>query len=362
MPVESHILAVDLGATNTRLGIFAVRGPGTFEQVRFKNFPSRKIRNLPTLLREFLESEESRLHPPVRAAAIGYAGPVDARRSRAFITNLGWLFTAREVFDAVPIEELTLLNDFEAVGFGLEVLLSNAPQSFVRLSTRGKVSTDRKRPTIVLIGAGTGLGTAIVSYDPSAGRYRPIPGEGGHVDFAPVDEIDYQVSRWIRTHRNRSETYPADWEKIVSGPGLVNTYCALADLDSSCETSSATHTSILQADPFDQPAMIAAGAQTDDLCRRALDFWLRCYARVAKNFGTFPLATGGIFLAGGIAAKLITELQSGIFMAEFVRHDIPEMRNLLKKRPVFVVTESRIGLFGCVNVAVNFANELGLKR
>ena len=120
--------------------------------------------------------------------------------------------------------------------------------------------------------------------------------------------------------------------------------------------------SIFRADPYDRPAIIVERAKTDSLCRLALDTWLRCYARAAKNSAIYPLAPGGVFLAGGIAAKILPEMQSGLFMDEFTRCDIPNIRSLLRRTPVFLVTDYRIGLYGCANVAVNFYEELGRLR
>jgi glucokinase len=103
----------------------------------------------------------------------------------------------------------------------------------------------------------------------------------------------------------------------------------------------------------ERPAIIAGNADEDGLCRKALDIWLRCYGGAAKNSAIFPLAPGGVFLAGGIAAKILPEMKSGIFMKEFLRCDIPNIRRILKSIPVFVITDYRIGLYGCANVAAN---------
>jgi glucokinase len=356
--VRSHILAGDVGGTNTRIAVFADLGHGKFEPVRHKTYRSRKMGSFPALLRKFLHREARGLVPRLRQACIDFAGPLGSDRSRAFVTNLGIEFRAEEVLDATGVEELTFLNDFEAVGFGFEVLLENRPEAFVRLSATGRLPGGRgKKPTAVVLGAGTGLGTTILIHDPERGSYRPIPGEGGHADFTPVEEIEFQVSQWIRNHRNRSRRNPLDCEKIVSGPGLVNVFHALSELEPNTGNAG-TAKKILRADPYDRPAIIVKHARQDALCRKALDLWLRCYARAAKNCAIFPLAPGGIFLAGGISAKILPEIQSGVFLREFTRCDIPPIRSLLKRTPLFVVTDYRIGLYGCANVAVNFFEEM----
>jgi glucokinase len=355
---ERHILAADIGGTHIGIAIFATYASGKLEPVRHETYPSKKTKSLPRLLAKFLKQHAFALVPKITRACIDFAGPVGPDRSKAFVTNLGWGFTAEEIQDETGIEELTLVNDFEAVGYGFEVLLANRPESFIRISPKGKLpNTKGKKPTAVVLGAGTGLGTSILIHDSASGKYRPIAGEGGHADFVAVDEIEYRISQWIRTHLNQSPRNPMDCEKIVSGPGLANVFLALSNLEPA-QASGATER-ILKLDPRDRPAAVVENAQTDALCRKTLDIWLRCYARVAKNSATFPLAPGGVFLAGGIAAKILPEIQSGVFMKEFTRCDIPNIRSILQRTPVFVITDYRIGLYGCANVAVNFFADLG---
>ena len=359
--VEEHILAADVGGTHTGVAILAYGGADRFEIVRHRIYRSRSVENFPSLYRSFIEKEGRGLRPAIRKACIDFAGPIGADRSAARLTNLQQGFTAAEVMESTGVEELTLLNDFEAVGYGLEILVANQPEAFVRLSRAGRLPpTHGKKPTAVVIGAGTGLGTTVLIHDPVTGKYRPTPGEGGHVDFVAVDEEEYRIAAWIRTRRNISSRNPLNCEKVVSGPGLVNVFQALSELHPEL-VRPALSRKVEQADPYDRPAIITRNVSKSPLCRRALDTWLRCYGRAAKNAATFPLAPGGVFLAGGIAAKILPEMRSGQFMREFTRCDVPTIIPLLKRTPVFVVTDYRIGLFGCASVAINFAAELGVK-
>lgn len=355
---QRHILAADVGGTHIGVAVFASYANGKLEPVRHETYPSKKTKSLPDLLAKFLKQHARDIVPKITRACIDFAGPIGPDRSKAFVTNLGWGFTAKEILDATGIEELTLVNDFEAVGYGFEVLLANRPEAFIRISPRGKLpSTRGKKPTAVILGAGTGLGTSILIHDSASGKYRPIAGEGGHADFIAVDEIEYRISQWIRNHLNKSARNPMDCEKIVSGPGLANVFLALSELEPGHVSRTAGR--ILKLAVQERPPAIVQNAPTDSLCRKALDIWLRCYARAAKNSATFPLAPGGIFLAGGIAAKILPEIQSGVFMKEFTRCDIPNIRTILQRTPVFVITDYRIGLYGCANVAVNFFSDLG---
>jgi glucokinase len=332
--------------------LFACSAGGRYEPLIHETYRSRQTDSFPGLLRRFLRKHRE-VEPPVRTACIDFAGPVGEDRLRAAPTNLSWSFTVDEVRDATGLERVTLINDFEAVGLGVETLLTNRPEAFVRISRSGRLPTrGKQRPTLAVIGAGTGLGTSILVWDPARGKYLPVPGEGGHVDFAPIEEDEFRIAEWIRRNVNSSPSAPLNREKVVSGPGLVNVYRALAALEQG-PGDRTIENKVLKAQPYDRPAIIVGNAGRDPLCRKALDVWLRCYAAAAKNCVVFPLAPGGAFLAGGIAAKILPEIQSGIFMREFRRCDVPNIKAILNRVPVFVITDYRIGLYGCANVAVN---------
>ncbi len=351
--VDDHVLVADVGGTHIGIAIFAHSGNHRFEPVRHETLLSRKTKNFPGRLRRFLRGS-GRLEPKVTRACIDFAGPIGPDRSRAVLTNLSWGFSVDGIMEATGLSEVTLLNDFEAVGWGVEVLLANRPEAFTRISRTGRLISLKgaHKPTLAVIGAGTGLGTTVLVHDPVAGKYRPVPGEGGHTDFTAVEEDEFRISQWIRHNVNLSPNAPLNREKVVSGPGLVNVYRALSELEPGLGDRRIT-SRVLSSDPYARPAIVAQNADQDPLCRKALDTWIRCYAAAAKNCAIFPLAPGGVFLAGGIAAKILPEFQSGAFMREFTRCDVPNIRAILKRIPVFVITDYRIGLYGCANVAVN---------
>ncbi len=350
---DQHVLVADIGGTNLGVAIFAQSGQDKFWPVCYDTYHTRQIRDIPSFFRTYLRREGRRHDPAVRRACIDFAGPIGADRSRASLTNLNLTFTAREVKEAVGLEDLTLLNDFEAIGFGIEVLIANRPEAFVRISRSGRLPPRTgHKPTATVLGAGTGLGTTVLIHDPVSSRYRPLPAEGGHVDYGPVDEIEFQVAQWIRKHHNDSPSNPLNRERVVSGRGLAYVGEALADLKPGLG-SPKMRRGFFRIKIQDRPAFISGNANRDALCRATLDLWLRSYARAAKNSAILPLAEGGVFLAGGVAAKILPEMKSGTFMKEFQRCDIPNIRAILRRIPVFVVTDYRIGLYGCANVAVN---------
>ncbi len=350
---DQHVFVADIGGTNLGVAIFAQSGKDRFEPVCHDTYRTKQIRHIPDFLGAYLRRKGRRLDPKVRRACIDFAGPIGADRSRAALTNLSLTFTASEARKALGVESITLLNDFEAVGFGIELLIANRPEAFVRLSRSGKLPPRTgQKPTAAVLGAGTGLGTTVLIYDPVSGRYRPLPAEGGHVDYGPVEEIEFQIAEWIRQHHNDSPRNPLNRERVVSGRGLAYVCEALAGLRPELG-SPKMRREIFGAEVQDRPAIISGHAERDALCRMTLDIWLRSYARAAKNSAILPLAPGGVFLAGGVAAKILGEMQSGTFMKEFLRCDIPNIRAILGRIPVFVVMDYRIGLYGCANVAVN---------
>jgi glucokinase len=352
-PVDEHVMVADVGGTNIGVAVFACTRSGRFEPVRHETLRSSRTRSFPQLLKGFLR-RYGKFEPKITKACIDVAGPVGPDRLVAAPTNLNWSFSVDEIKDATRLEEVTLINDFEAVGCGVEILIANRPEAFTRLSRTGKLPSpgSKNKPTLAVLGAGTGLGTTVLVYDAAAGKYRPVPGEGGHVDFAAVEEEEFRIAQWIRRNVNLSPEAPLNREKVVSGPGLVNIYRALSAIEPELGDRR-IKARVIAADPFNRPAIVAQNASNDPLCRKALDIWIRCYASAAKSCATFPLAPGGVFLAGGIAAKILPEFQNGNFMREFLRCDPPNIRAILKRTPVFVITDYRIGLYGCANVAVN---------
>jgi glucokinase len=352
--VREHVLASDVGGTHIGLAVFAWYGEDRFEMVHHETHRSRKTSSYSAILEKLIRTHGRRLRPAISAASIDFAGPVGPDRSCAEITNLDWGFSADEIRTATGLDRVTLLNDFEAVGYGFEVLRANRPDAFVRLSRTGKLPALKgKKPTVAIIGAGTGLGTAILVQDSATGRYRPIPGEGGHADFIAVDEEEFRIAEWIRKNVNHSPQNPADCERVVSGPGLINLFYAVAATRADLADEKMVR-KIDKADSYDRPAQIIGGAQAGvPLARRTVDLWLRAYGRAAKNHALFPLTPGGVFLAGGIAARILPEMQSGLFMKEFRRCDMPNIRRLLVRTPVFVITDYQIGLYGCANAAIH---------
>jgi len=282
------------------------------------------------MLARFLE--ECRQHcgrePRLTSACFGAAGP--ASDNCIQMTNLPWRLDAATIAARFGIARVQLVNDFEAAAAGVETL---APGDCTTLQ-RGEAVPQAPR---VVIGAGTGLG---VAYALSQGkRYRIIAGEGGHAGFSPADAEQLRLAQALQAQFGRVSA-----ELVVSGPGLVRIYeflCAgLADTPG-----------LLECVRTDGAGAISRAAleQGDALACRALDLFIACYGAVAGDHALALSARGGVYVAGGIARKILSRLAAGGFIAAFNAKGAHAQLNL--KIPVHVVTTERLGLLGAALLA-----------
>ncbi len=328
-----RVLAGDIGGTHARLCL-AEKKAEKIHIIREQVYASQQYPDLLPIVEDFLRSNHD--IDPV-AACFAVAGPI--RQQQAQVTNLPWRLNARQLQKSLSIEKLTLLNDFQAAGYGLATL---GEEQLVTLQT-GQPEQHARR---ALVGAGTGLGISCLIYQDL--RYIPYPSEGGHVGFAPADE---QQSRLL-TYLQSSLGYVC-YEHLLSGAGLVRIYQFLLDEHG---TASALSESIMQA--ADPAAEISHHAQLgdDELALQTLDCFIRIYAAQAGNVALNYLATGGVYLAGGIAPKIIDQLKSPHFLAAF--HNKGAMSELMQSFPIKVIMQEKVGLLGAAEFAFHSLSEL----
>ena len=313
-------LAGDIGGTHTRLLLGEVR-KGGWQPLARADYPSDQFERFDDILTLFLDTERWR---PVNMV-LAVAGPV--RHGRVKVTNLPWTLDALQLARDYQLEEVVLLNDFEAQGHALSVLGA----ADVTTLQAGDPDPDGVR---ALIGAGTGLGMAQVI--PCAGGWRVVPGEGGHADFAPRNEAELDLWRHVRKELGRASV-----ESLLSGPGIERIHRYLCERDGVAAGGRAADISrAALADP--------AGRE-----REALRLFVHIYGAVAGNLALLDLPRGGLYLAGGIAPKILPLLQAEGFLAAFL--DKAPMGEVLKTVPVHVVTNAALGLLGAAEVAVRLA-------
>ena len=322
------ILAGDIGGTKTRLALFAP-GPGRSDPVSERTYSSQEYPGLEVIAREFVRATGA----AIESACFGVAGPV--KEGRSSTTNLAWVVDARNLARDLRLPRVALLNDLEASAFGLEALRTDE----VVVLQEGIPGAAGNQ---ALIAAGTGLGEAALYWD--GRRHRVFATEGGHAGFAPADETQIELLRYLV---RRFE--PVSWERVLSGPGLVNIYSFLRDSGRGEEPSWLAD-EISAGEPA---AVISAAALSgrSALCSEALDLFVALYGAESGNLALKVMATGGVFIGGGIAPKILARLRGPGFVRAFVAKG--RMRPLLEAMPVRVILNDRLALLGAARYAAS---------
>lgn len=314
------ILVGDIGGTKTVLGMAEKTGE-RIELSETRRYPSGAYTSLEELVRHF--RSETKVH--FDAAAFAVAGPVHADSSR--VTNLPWEIDARRLEHELEIRSARLLNDLEAVAWGIPLLPS---EGFAVLHP----GDERAQGNACVVAAGTGLGQAGMYWD--GHRHRPFATEGGHTDFAPSDERELALLTFLR-HRYGH----VSWERVVSGMGIGNLYAFLRDRAQ--EATIGPDEKVLGSD---LPAAVAAAAADGScpLCAETMRLFARLYGREAGNVALKHMALGGVYLAGGIAPKNLDLLRRPEFLDAFFEKG--RMQPLMRRMPVKVILDPKVPLYG----------------
>lgn len=317
------ILAGDIGATRTRMAAFQAEA-NKLELVVDKTYKSQEHGGLPEIISAFVKTEGI----PVHRACFGVAGPVRAGRSK--ISNLPWTIDSRDLATQLRLPSVGLINDLEAYAYGIDALES---KDFVTLSEGLGEEAEGNR---VVISARTGLGVAGLYWD--GFRHHPFPCEGGHSDFAPKSDLEAELSQYLRKKYEH-----VSCERILSGPGLKNIYDFLRDAEKAEEPAWLQKQMSEAPDP---PALISQLAleKKAPICDQALDIFVGIYGSETGNCALNFLATGGAFIGGSIAAKIVPRMRDPAFMNSFLNKG--RMCSLLADIPVKIVLNDDCGITG----------------
>jgi glucokinase len=321
------ILAGDIGGTNTRLALISAEN-GELQIIYEETFPSRERTSLETILEEFLSLHEG--NPPA-GASFGIAGPV--RNGRCEATNLPWVVDARTLAKRLRLERVGLINDLVANAFGIDVLQS---KDFLILNKGNRHAKGNR----AIISAGTGLGEAGAYWDGKV--HRPFPSEGGHADFAPRNHLEMELLDYLMGRYRR-----VSYERLISGPGLVQVYQFLRDTGKDEEPPWLAELT-RHGDPAPVISQLAMEGRSP-LCSHALELFVSLYGAEAGNLALKIMATGGVFLGGGIAPRIASKLKEPDFMNAFSAKG--RMRPLLQDMPVRVIMNPKTALFGAARHA-----------
>jgi glucokinase len=324
------ILAADVGGTNTRLALVEAQS-GRPRLVGAARFPSRKHESLEQIIAAFLATYTV----AIDAACVGVAGPV--REERAVVTNLPWAVDARELARQLSLPRVGLVNDVQANAWGIAALSAT---DFVALNEGRAVPAS----TAALISAGTGLGQAGLFW--SGKEHVPIPSEGGHADFAPRNRLEMALLEHLQAKFGTRVSY----ERVLSGPGLVNLYSFLRDTGRGEEPEWLAK----KLASGDAAAEVSSAASSCALADRALELFVSIYGAAAGNVALHFMATAGLYIGGGIAPKIVHRLKGRNFLEAYL--DKGRLSPLLAMIPVRIIVNDKTALLGAARWAWRWMN------
>ena len=326
------ILVGDIGGTHSRIALFLEEN-GRLRLFCENIYFSRDHSSLEEIVGIFLKEQRG----SVQDACFGIAGPVLLGRVTA--SNLAWVVDAQEFARKTGIAGVWLINDLEAHACGIDDLVAD---DFVSLNLA--------QPGVgnaALIAAGTGLGEAGMYWD--GRRRRVFAGEGGHADFAPRNDLEISLHQYLMRKFGH-----VSCERVLSGPGLKNIYDFLRDSHTEEEPGWLKDEMSGSGEPAALIGKYGLEAKAA-ICERALDTLMGIYGAEAGNLALKILATGGLYISGGVAAKLLPKLRSPIFLEAFTAKG--RMKPLLESIPVKVIMNDRVGLLGAARYALTKRSE-----
>jgi glucokinase len=334
----SHVLAGDVGGTRARFALFDERGKKlVFQDV----LESRTFSSFEAALQEFLEGDARKYlkgKAPIAAASFGIAGPVVDQRVKT--TNLPWTIDGRVVERTFGIPNVTLLNDLVAVGLGA---IASPPS---KLCVVHNGCPKKTGGNLAVIAAGTGLGEAAFIWDGE--KHVPSPTEGGHTDFAPRSPVEIELLSHLASELGQHVSY----EDVCAGSKISLLYRFFVK-DRLVKEPKDTIAHVTRAPDANVAVVELAEKGKSEAAMRALELWCSVYGAEAGNLALKTLASGGVFVAGGVSARLAPILAKGLgarkkgtspFVEAFV--DKGKMRALMETIPVVVTLEPRAGLLG----------------
>jgi glucokinase len=321
------ILAGDVGGTSTRLAFFEKVG-GRLRPVAENTYPSREHRSLLEIVSQFVSAHGL----PFECACFGIAGPV--KRGRVETPNLAWVVDAKDLARDLGLATVGLFNDLEANAYGVAELEA---KDFVVLNEGAPDAVGNA----AIISAGTGLGEAGFYWD--GRQHHPFACEGGHADFAPRNELEAELLRYLLSRFER-----VSYERVLSGPGLHNIYQFLRDTGRGQEQP----WMVDEMQRHGPPAAIARAALEgrSELSANALDLFVSLYGAEAGNLALKIMAAGGVYVGGGIAPKIIEKLKGPAFRRAFTAKG--RLQPLLEAIPVRVILNDKTALLGAARYAL----------
>jgi glucokinase len=332
------ILAGDVGGTKIHLALYGFER-AQLVHIRDERFSAHEFSGLEEVVRRFLDESAN---PEITAACFGVPGPVRGGRLR--LTNLPWVLDSRELSAHLNINHLFLINDLEANGYGIPEL---TPEQIFTLNDGDPGVVGHR----ALVSAGTGLGEGVLVWNGKT--HVPMASEGGHCDFAARNALEIELLLYLTKKMGGRVSF----ERVVSGPGLTNIYSFLRD-EKHMEEPAWLRERMAAEDPNAVIGEVGEAGKSE-LCAKTLAMFCAAYGAEAGNMVLKVLATGGMYIGGGIAPKILKSMQAGCFIEAF--RDKGRLSDLLIQTPVHVILESRAALIGAAAYAEARAAEISGK-
>jgi glucokinase len=334
-------LAGDIGGTNTNLALVGETDQG-FDIIYQADFVSSELHNLADAIALVLDMTKEKLKGvKIIAGCISGAGPV--KDNDCTLTNLDWNINGNALTEQFNFP-IRVINDFIAISYGVPILDLNNTNEIVPLSQGVPGSRVPNGNVSLVIGAGTGLGVSFLIND--GDRFMAFPSEGGHASFAPFDTETVELIDYM----NRQNNYASEIEQFVCGNGIGNIFNFYKDVKKVSFDSDLQR--IADAKHSDKAGLISQMADKNPVCRDIMRTFIKIYGRVAADFSTTLLPFGGIYLAGGIVSKnLQFFLEGRLFMYYFEKNFRPNIEDILRTIPIYVIKDYNVSLYGAANAA-----------
>jgi glucokinase len=333
---QGFVLGGDIGGTHMSFSIAGLK-KGKPEPLVSTHFLTQGTQSLIEAVRQTLRYAD---HLGINAgrACFGVAGPISPRRDSSIITNLKMNISVEEILKETGLKSLFLINDYEATGYGVNMLDVKNKKDIISIRDKKPVATKSFRPSKAVIGAGTGLGKSILVYRDMHDTYIPIPTEGGWSDFPAQGEREMEIMKFLKKYQGIEGNVACD--DVVSGRGIESIFMFLKSTGEFRETKYTED--ILNS--LDKPPLIGRHRERDRMCRETFRLFARFYARCARNFVLESLARGGLYIAGGIAPKNPDIFRTKDFIKEF--ENSMKMEKILKEIPIYLIVNYDVSLYG----------------
>jgi glucokinase len=344
---DSFVMGIDIGGTNTNIGIAGIKTK-KLELLFSLSFKTQELDSLIPAILETLNYCKSRYNISISTGCIGAAGVVSASKDFASLTNADWNVEIKEILEKTDLKSVFIINDFQAIGYGINLLDHNNSQDIFKLRKEQSIKTIQ---TKAILGAGTGLGKSILVFDKQLKAFIPIPSEGGHNDFPAENEFELKLADFVKKLRGISQ--PLTYEELLSGRGIESIYLFLKENQ---QFKKSTFTDEIDVASEKTP-LISKYKEIDETCKETFKIFIKIYARCAKNLALDALALGGLYLAGGIASKNPEIFTSEEFLIEF--ENAYQRKDVLEKIPIYVVVNYDVSLYGaCFAAMYNLSCEV----